>query len=106
IRIFCCATSLPRSLRYLLRDLRDDAGADGATALANREAEALVHGDRLDQLHRHLRVVPRHDHLLALRQRDLAGDVGGAEVELRPVLGEERRVAASLLLAEDIDLGP
>src|SRR5690606_13107252 len=35
-----------------LDDLRDLAGADGAAALTNREAEALFHGDRLDQLDR------------------------------------------------------
>src|SRR3712207_7999260 len=49
-----------------------DAGADRATALADREAEALVHRDRLDQLDLHVRVVARHDHLLALRQLDRA----------------------------------
>ena len=27
----------------------DDAGADGAAAFADREAQALVHGDRRDQ---------------------------------------------------------
>src|SRR6187200_3028711 len=102
MRIFCCAT-IP-SFLYLLRDLGDDAGADRATTLADGEPKSLVHGDRLDQLHRHLRVVARHDQLLALRERDLARHVRRAEVELRAVLGEERRVAATLLLAEDVDL--
>src|SRR5215207_1880063 len=103
MRIFCCATI--SWFPFLLRDLRDDAGADRATTLADGEAKSLVHGDRLDQLHRHLRVVPGHDHLLALGKRDLAGHVRRPEVELRAVLGEERRVPATLLLAEDVDLG-
>jgi hypothetical protein len=34
------------------------AGADGAAALADGEAQALVHGDRLDQLDRHLVLSP------------------------------------------------
>ena len=34
-----------------------------------------------------------------------AGHVGGAEVELRPVVGEERRVPAALFLGQDVDLG-
>ena len=36
----------------------DDAGADGAAALADGEAQALVHGDRLDQLDHHRALSP------------------------------------------------
>src|SRR5207253_826090 len=46
-----------------LLDLGHDACADGAAALADREAQPLLHRDRRDQLDRHLRVVPRHHHL-------------------------------------------
>ena len=70
----------------LLDDLRDPAGANGAAALADGEAQALLHGDRLDQVDRHLGVVAGHDHLGALGQRDDAGHVRGAEVELRTVV--------------------
>src|SRR5690606_38236145 len=52
----------------------------------------------------HLDVVAGHHHLDAFGQLDGAGDVGGADVELRAVVGEERRVAAALLLLEDVDL--
>ena len=34
----------------LLHDLGDDAGADGAAAFADGEAQLLFHGDRHDQL--------------------------------------------------------
>ena len=78
-----------------IRDGRDDAGADVA-ALADREAQALFARDRRDQLDVHLDVVAGHDHLDAFRQLDRAGHVGRAEVELRTVVGEERRVAAAL----------
>src|SRR3954463_13054661 len=88
----------------LLGDLGDPARADGAAAFANGEAQALLHGDGLDQLDLHLGVVTRHDHLGALGQRDDPGDVGGAEVELRAVVVEERRVPATLVLAQDVDL--
>ena len=37
----------------LFNDLGDDAGADGAAALADGEAQALVHGDGGDELHLH-----------------------------------------------------
>src|SRR5215210_3877839 len=99
MRILLCGTGAP-----LLLDFRDDAGADRATALADREAQALVHGDRLDQLDLHVRVVARHDHLLALRELDRTGHVRRAEVELRAVVVEERRVPPALVLREDVDL--
>src|SRR4051812_7772044 len=105
MRIFCATCRLPFPERSLLVDLRDDAGADGAAALADREPEPLVHGDRLDQLDLHVRVVARHDHLLALRKLDRARHVRRAEVELRAVVVEERRVAAALVLGEDVHLG-
>jgi hypothetical protein len=37
---------------FLLDDLGHDAGADGAAALADGEAEAVFHGDRRDQVRR------------------------------------------------------
>src|SRR5512144_3299234 len=50
------AAAAPR----LLRDLRDPARADGAPALADREAQTLLHRDGLDQLDLPLGVVARH----------------------------------------------
>src|SRR5690349_3380128 len=75
----------------LLQNLGDDAGADGAAALADGEAQALVHGDGRDQLHLHLHVVARHHHLRPLLQLHRPGHVRRPEIELRPVIGEERR---------------
>src|SRR6185369_4092122 len=89
----------------LLRDVRDNPCADGAAAFADREAETRVHGDRGDQLHAQIHVVARHHHLGALGKHDLAGDVGRPEVELRTIVGEERRVTAALVLRQDVDLG-
>src|SRR5439155_17906407 len=86
-----------RSLRRLLLDAGHDARTDGAAALADREAEAGVHGDRLDELDLHVRVVAGHDHLLPLGELDRAGHVGRTEVELRPVAVEEGRMASALV---------
>src|SRR6201996_339991 len=88
----------------LLDDLGDDAGADGAATLADGEPQTLVHRDRLDQLDRHLDVVTRHHHLRPLREVGDPGHIGGAEVELRTVAGEERSVATTLLLLQAVDL--
>src|SRR3546814_15236735 len=82
----------------LRNDLRNDAGTDGAAAFADRETQAFVHGDRRDQLDVHRHVVTRHHHLDTLRQLHHTGHVGGAEVELRAVVGEERRMTATLFL--------
>src|SRR5436190_1779374 len=89
----------------LLDDLGYDPRADRAAALSDREPKALVHGDRLDQLDRHLDVVAGHHHLGPLGEVGDAGDVGGPEVELRAVAREERRVATALLLLQAVDLG-
>src|SRR5258708_2045211 len=91
--------------RLLLDDACDDAGTDGAATFADREAQLLFHRDRHDQMHFHCDVVARHHHLGALGQMHDAGNVGGAEVELRPVVGEERRVTAALVLGQDVSLG-
>src|SRR5205085_9262129 len=52
--------------RSLLVDLDDPPGADGPATLTDGEAEALLHGDGLDELDVDRRVVPRHDHLGAI----------------------------------------
>src|SRR3954447_4074929 len=92
-------------IRLLLDDLGDDARAHPAATLADGGAQALVHGDRLDEVDLHLDVVAGHDHLDALGQMGAARHVGRAEVELRTVAREERRVAAALLLLQHVHLG-
>src|SRR6202167_4726861 len=87
----------------LLDDLGDPAGPDGAATLADREPQTGGHGDGRDWLHHDLGVVTGHHHLGALRQRHHTGHVGGAEVELRTVVVEERRVPATLVLGQDVD---
>src|SRR5215813_3206296 len=88
----------------LLRDRDHDAGAHGLATLADRKPLLLLHRNRRDQFHIHRRVVPGHDHLRPSRQRHLTGHVRGAEVKLRTVIVEERRVPAPLLLGQDIRL--
>src|SRR3546814_15247042 len=73
-----------------------------ANALADGEALADVHRDRRDQLDAQRDVVAGHDHLGSLGQLDGAGDVGRAEVELRAIIGEERRVASSFVLTQHV----
>ena len=88
----------------LLVDGDDDAGADGAAALADSEAEAVLNGDGGDELNVHIDVVAGHAHLNALGQGDDAGHVGGTEVELGTVVVEERGVTAALFLGQDVNL--
>src|SRR6476659_7873682 len=92
--------------QYPLRlDLDDDASANRAPALTNGEARPIFESHRRHQLHANGDVVPRHDHLDALRQLDRPRHVGGADVELRAVPIEEWRMPPALLLGEDVDLG-
>src|SRR5690606_27387481 len=90
--------------RRLLDDFRHDAGADSAAAFADGEAQLLFHRDRRDQLDVQLGVVARHDHFHAFLQAHDAGHVRRAEVELRTVVREERRVTAAFFLAQDVGL--
>src|SRR3989449_10719275 len=49
-------------------------------------------------------VVPRHHHLGARRQLTAARHVGGPEVKLRPIPGEERRVPPAFFLGQHVHL--
>src|SRR3982751_5236130 len=91
----------PYSLRH---DLGDRAGADGAAALADGEANTPLHRDRRDQLDLQVHVVPRHHHLGAVRELRHTRHVRRAEVELRTVPVEERRMTAALLLRQHVHL--
>src|ERR1700677_4076253 len=88
----------------LLDDLADGAGADGASAFADGEAQALLHGDRGVQRDLQRDVVAGHAHLRACRQLRRSRYVRGPEVELGTVAVEERCVTAAFFLREHIDL--
>src|SRR5690606_15307971 len=89
--------------RVLLDNFCHNASADGTAAFADGEAQTFFHGDRGDQLDGDRHVVARHDHLGAFRQGDCTGHVGGAEVELRTVVGEERGVTTTFILGQHVD---
>src|SRR4029078_13470996 len=86
----------------LLLDLGDDTRTNGAAALGACEPRPLVHRDRLAELDVLVRVVARHDHLLAVRELDRAGHVRRPEVELRPGAVGERRGGGALFLADTV----
>src|SRR3984957_6799223 len=86
----------------LLNNLRDDACTDGTAAFADGETKLLFHGDGNDQFHFARDIVARHHHLGTRRQLDDAGHVGGPEIELRAIIGEERSVTAALALGQNL----
>ena len=71
--------------------------------MAKRRPSSIAIG--ADQLDHHLDVVARHHHLHAFRQLARARHVRRAEVELRTVALEERRVTAALFLRQHVHLG-
>src|SRR5437763_328301 len=100
-----------KRLNGLRNDLGHDAGADGSAAFADSEAKLFVHGDGAvrQQFDGHLDVIARHAHfrLVAVRADqggDRARDVGGAEVKLRTIAGEERRLTATFFTGQDVDV--
>src|SRR5680860_573909 len=107
MRIFCCANlasslarlfragsvrSPPEPVTSLLDNLRNSTSANGPAAFTYCETQALFHCDGGDQFHTFFKL-------------DITCDIRGAEVELRPVSREERRVTTALLLAEHVYLG-
>src|SRR5579862_7079752 len=89
----------------LFSDFSDDAGADGAAAFADSEAQALVHSDWRQQLNLKGNGVAGHDHLFVSWQFDFAGNICRAEVKLRLVALEERCVTAAFLFGQDVNFG-
>src|SRR5262245_66356065 len=64
----CQLSYWPTVLKLLLRDLRDDAGADGLDTFTDGETQPLFHSDGADQLHLILDVFARHDIFQAFTQ--------------------------------------
>ena len=88
----------------LRQHLCDEARADRAVALADGEAGLLLQRDGLMQLHGEGGVVARHHHVDPAAQLNEARHIGRAEVELRAVVPEERRMPSALVLRQHIDL--
>ena len=66
--------------------VRARTGADGATALADGESQAGLHGHRVDELKVGGDIVARHHHLHALRQLHLACAAGMRACEQRDLI--------------------
>ena len=73
-------------------------------AFADSETQALFHGDRGDQRDLHVDVIAGHYHFRPFRQLYGARHVRRAEVELRAVAVEERRMTAAFFLLQYVDL--
>src|SRR5579883_2624059 len=86
----------------LLRDLIDNARADGASAFANSETETFFHSDRGNKLNREVDVITGHHHVNTGRKRCDTSHVRCTEVELRTIAVEERSMASTLFLCKDV----
>src|SRR3990167_725988 len=93
-----------QSTRCLRDYLRDDACADRLASLADCKAGLSLERHRRYELYLKGHGVARHDHLGPCGKRYFAGHVGRADVELRFVSGEERRVAGPLFFSEHVYL--
>ncbi len=93
-----------QNIRIRLKAFDHRAGAHGPATFTNREAQSLVHGDRRDQLDVQRHVVARHHHLHSTRQVRRTRHVRRAEVELRTIALEERRMTTALFLGQHVHL--
>src|SRR6266699_3666174 len=87
-------------LSSLCNDVRNGARAYRPATLADSEPQTLVHGHRRNQLDHQRNIVARHHHLSALGQLRHSRHIRRAEVELRPISLEKRRVPPTLFLAQ------
>src|SRR6185312_2477159 len=87
----------------LIQNLADGTRAHGPAAFTNGEAESLIHGDGSDEFDNQLHVVSRHHHFGPFRHFRHARNVRGAEVELRPVALEERRMTSAFFLRKHVN---
>src|ERR1051325_5805440 len=88
----------------LIQNVAHATRADGFAAFADCEPNGLLHGYGRDQLDLDRDVVARHYHFHAIREFHRAGHISRAEIKLRPVVGEERRVTTAFLLAQHVNL--
>src|SRR5262249_12603752 len=91
--------------RLLIQNIAHATRADGFAAFANCETNSLLHGYRRDQLDLDRDVVAGHNHFHAIRQFHRAGHIRRPEIKLRPVIGEERSVTSTFLLAQHVNFG-
>src|ERR1700691_296041 len=102
--IYLSSDSAPsRIWSGLFQDLGDDARSNGATAFTDSEAKLLFHRDRHNQLDFDGNVVARHHHFSAFRQLHDSRHVSRAEIELRTVVAEERRMTTAFFLRQHVD---
>src|ERR1700730_219218 len=102
--LFLDSQKLQQQLTSLLDYLGDGTCADGASAFADGEAEALLHGHRGVQRDLERDVVARPHPFGAPRQLRAPCYVCSPEVELRTVAVEERRMTAAFFLAQHVHL--
>src|SRR5215469_6971359 len=88
----------------LLENLRNRSGANRVAAFANRKPQPLLERHRGDERYFAAHVVARHHHLDALRQLHVSSYVRRAEVELRTIAREERRMTPAFFLCQNVSL--
>mmetsp|Transcript_12172 Transcript_12172/g.26580 ORF Transcript_12172/g.26580 Transcript_12172/m.26580 type:complete len:298 (+) Transcript_12172:147-1040(+) len=85
--------------------LGDDARSNGQASLTKRESKTLLEGHGLVHVQRDGEGIAGHGHLDVLRQMHLNSHSSSSDESLRAVIGEERLLAATLFLLEDVDVG-
>ncbi len=84
----------------------DDAGADCTATFTNRETKLFLHRYRHDQFHRSIVILsPGMTISTPSGKMGYPRHVGRAEIKLRTITREERRVTTTLFLRQDIYLG-
>src|SRR3972149_912680 len=95
----------PEPSTGLLNDFCYNSSAYRSATFTDGETEAFFHCNVGDELDRHgIHIVTRHHHFHSARKSHHSGHIRRAEIELRAISVQERRMAAAFFLRQDIDL--
>ena len=82
----------------LFNNAGNNAGSNGSAAFTDSEAKTCIHCDGSDEFDFHANVVAGHNHFNTLGELDNTGNVGGPEIELGTIAGEEGGMTAAFFL--------
>ena len=89
----------------LFNNAGNNAGSNGPAAFTDSEAKTCIHCDGSDEFDFHANVVAGHNHFNTLGELDNTGNVGGPEIELGTIAGEEGGMTAAFFLGQNVNLG-
>jgi len=101
--LFVCEYSLPKVV-LLVQNFSYLTCTNRTATFANSETEVLVHCNLGDEINSDGEVVARHNHFNTVRKNNFAGNISGAEIELRTIFVVEWSVTSTFFFFSESQL--